>query len=195
MANSKKRPPQFPTLDELTDHFPDFFAALQDEPDVLVALLVGSYIDSMLYALLASHFASEDQAVDLLQVDGPLGNSFRRASVAYCIGMISGDELNLIRQICGIRNSFAHGWKERLTFESDAIAKKCAILEYRDEWIPTISTVLVRKPSGAPNYQSLRDRFIHVSWALLVGIILSRVLVRPARVNPYSPHGNGREGT
>src|ERR1700685_2519743 len=170
-----------PTLEELVDHFPDFLGALESEPDVSVALLVGSYIDSVLYGMLEAHFVRQNKARALLEVDGPLGNSFRRASMAYCIGMISGDELNLIRQIAGIRNLFAHGWRERLTFDSDGIANKCRSLEYRDEWIPTIATVLIRHPSGTPNYKSLRARFIHVSWALLVGLLLTRQRIPPAK--------------
>jgi hypothetical protein len=192
MGSQKKRRP-LPTLDELFDHFPDFIAALEDEPDVSVALLVGSYIDSLLYGMLEGFFVSKDQAAELLELDGPLGNSFRRASAAYCVGLISGDELNLIRQISGIRNIFAHGWRERVTFESEAVAQKCTALEYRDEWIPTIAGVFVRSPSRDPDYATLRSRFIHVSWALLVGLLLSRRFV--ARCKPYAPQGDSSEVT
>ncbi len=195
MAGKKKSNPKLPTLSELVDHFPDFLNALVHESDVSAALLIGSYIGSLLYGLLEARFASKSQAAFLLEVDGPLGNSFRRASAAYCIkAIVSGNELNLINQICGIRNEFAHGWKQRLTFDSEELAEKCAALEYRDEWIPTYSGgILVRKP-GTPKYRSLKHRFVHVSWALLVGIISSRALAQPARIKPYHPHGNDRDG-
>jgi hypothetical protein len=181
MAKEKK-PAPFPTLDELIDHFPDLLDALDGEEDVSVALLMGSYIDATLYRLLHSHFVSETQADFLLDNNnGPLNNSFRRASMAYALGMLSGNELDLIQKLCSIRNAFAHGWKERLTFESEKVAEKCGRLEYRDEWIPVIATVLVRTPSGTPDYRSLRDRFIHTSWALLVGILLTRYRVPQAK--------------
>jgi len=137
---------------ELTNEF-------QNESDRAAAVLVAAYLDYLLGELIAAKMTVEPEEVEKMlyqKGNGPLGTFSARINTAYCLGLLSKDELRDLNLIRKIRNDFAHQLIG-MSFDTEIIANRCRELKSA-------------KVSGAPDFS--RDRFSKASIRLIVEIIL-----------------------
>jgi hypothetical protein len=172
---------RYPTLLELQDHITEFLEVIIKEPDVSCALIVGSYIDAALYAILKDHFACKSTAEGLLKIGGPIGDCHKRAQLAYCLGMVQESELKLVKQLSDIRNEFAHAWIARVTFKTPHIAKQCAELTYSTKLLPSLKGIRFTGPLERHLPDDPRRRFIEVGMRLVVFLLTAGKRKRPIK--------------
>lgn len=107
-------------------------------PSPGAALLLTSYLDVLLEALIKTRLAAdEDVLANLFSGDGAaMGTMHQKTEMAYALGLIGKNTRRDITETRWIRNRFAH-WvnlnelPEPITFRHRDIAQKCKSL-----WIP-----------------------------------------------------------
>lgn len=101
---------------------------LVDAPDRSAGILAATIIDVRLERLLAQFLIDDAKEVSALisaeNPSAPLGTLSARARTAYCLGLISSDELHDINTIRQIRNIFAHHLFD-CTFQEPQINLAC----------------------------------------------------------------------
>lgn len=102
------------------------FAKQLESGDSLACVVVStSFLDAALSQLLQKTLINGDTSKALLHHDkGPLGTLSAKASVAYCMGLITKTCFSNLKKIGEIRNLFAH-LVDDLTFESLDVRNKC----------------------------------------------------------------------
>lgn len=142
----------------------EWVGRLTTNSDTEVAVIVASYVDAALEALLRN-FLIDDQneADELLGADRPIGSFGARIRTAYVLGLITRQERDDLKRIKDIRNEFAHSFEGR-DFTQQPIRSWCEnIVMGRD----TLEGVTVKNP--------LRARF-QVAGYFLGGVLAGRVV-------------------
>jgi hypothetical protein len=115
MGHKRNRP--IPSADKLLGESQALYDAFNKHEDLPCVLLVTSYLDACLEAMLHKYFIDSSVANAILDPQtGFLGSLSSRAKLAYCLGLISKPmyiNLDLIGQL---RNRFAHEYLE-VTFD------------------------------------------------------------------------------
>lgn len=102
-----------------------FRQELNNGSDRACALVGAAYIDVRLSNLIRKFLVDDAKIVDeLFENQGPLSTFSGKIKLAYCMGLISRDNLNNFHIIRDIRNGFAHSI-HGLTFDTEAIATEC----------------------------------------------------------------------
>ena len=105
-----------------------FRVALKEESDRGCALIVASYIDVSLEALLNAAFTGSRKIKEgLLGTARPIGTFSARIDIGYCVGLLPERvyrDLHLIRKI---RNEFAHA-PVATTFQTPEVKLRCGEL-------------------------------------------------------------------
>jgi hypothetical protein len=105
----------------------------KNEPDLVLVLLVGNYLDGILEATLSKRLSPGNTAKRLLSHIGPLGTFQARIDLCYCLSLISKEAKKNLDAIGLIRNRFAHSHR-LLTFDDVEIAAHCERLSwYKNE--------------------------------------------------------------
>lgn len=119
---SKPKPP--PKIEEIRNNWSTLYDVLRHETDTVCAVVATAYLDHCLWALVGSAFAGESTKNEMLAPDGCLGDSWSKARVAYCTGLIPKGLLNNIQIVCQIRNLFAHKM-DVLSFDVQSVTALC----------------------------------------------------------------------
>lgn len=99
------------------------------ESDRVVAIVGAAYLESLFEHLFQALFIDDAEEMDrLLRADAPLGSFGARCQLAYCLGLIAKDQLDDLRIIGKIRNSFAHNFNS-LTFNGPPVRDLCVNLK------------------------------------------------------------------
>jgi DNA-binding MltR family transcriptional regulator len=106
-----------------------FEQALKNETDRSVAIVAGCMLDDLLEKLLKASFVKSHQVKSLFSNDRLLQSFFAKISIAYCSGLIPTAIYHDLRIICEIRNRFAHGFSQGLSFNDTAISGKIGAFE------------------------------------------------------------------
>jgi hypothetical protein len=110
-----------------------FYLELQQETPRAAVILGAAFLDMRLRELISNFMINDKTKVDdLLGTDtkynAPLSSFASRANIAYCLGLISIDDLHDLKLIAKIRNKFAHGL-HGLTLNNVIIANWCRQLK------------------------------------------------------------------
>jgi len=112
-------------------YFSEFLAEYQGETDRGAALVGAAQLAQQLVDLLKRHFLDAKETAELLEgASAPLGTFSSRILAAFCLGLISDQELRELQLIRKIRNEFAHQ-THGLAFEDQKVASLCANLSDR----------------------------------------------------------------
>ena len=113
----------------LSGDFAGFLNEFDAESDRAAAVLAAAFLDEQIKSLIEDFFVDDSKEVDrLLGINRPLGGFSSRIHVAFCMGLLSRDELHDLRIIRDIRNKFAHRL-HGLTFEDEWVRQKCDALK------------------------------------------------------------------
>src|SRR5260221_3211676 len=105
------------------------------EPDRVVAIVGGAYLDAMLDSLLRKVLIDASAEVDrLLLPEAPLGSNGTRYQLAYCMALITRDQRDDLKVIAKIRNKFAHSFKG-LSFDQEPVRGLCSSLKVADRLV------------------------------------------------------------
>jgi hypothetical protein len=147
--------------DEMWEDDPHYrgFAAMLDELNAEtergVALVVTSYLDTLLGDALAAFLVDNESAAVLLSgFNAPLGTLSTKIAACHALGIITDAEMRECNIARRIRNEFAH--QIEVTFETDRVRDLCANL-----------TVHKNLEGGITS----RQRFVRASMSLLTGLI------------------------
>ena len=103
----------------------EFHESLKQETDRGCALMIASFLDSKLEALLRSGFVDSTKiAGEILGISGPLGTFSARIDMSYLLGIVGPKihrDLHLMRKI---RNIFGHDYK-LVSFNDQRISSRC----------------------------------------------------------------------
>jgi DNA-binding MltR family transcriptional regulator len=100
-----------------------------NSPDRVIAIVGAAYLDAMLDRLFrAMLIDASDEVEKLLRPDGPIGSNGSRCQLAFCLGLITRDQRDDLRQVAKIRNRFAHDFKAT-GFDKPPIKDICASLK------------------------------------------------------------------
>ena len=116
---SKKR--QLENLSKLKD-YKSFENEFQNESDRAAAILGASLLEVRLEECIKEFLINDKEVQNFL--NGYLRNIKSRASLAFCLGLISKNQLKDIEIVAEIRNDFAHNL-QGLDFNDSTISKKC----------------------------------------------------------------------
>ena len=82
---------------------------LESTNDRAAAIVGEAILDESLAILLSNYLIADQKEVNsLLDNPGPLSSLHHKSTLAYCLGLITKEELDVIRAIHTIRNRFAH---------------------------------------------------------------------------------------
>jgi DNA-binding MltR family transcriptional regulator len=122
---TKSKGPQVREFAEVNDRWNNLFTALNNDSDLICAIVATSYLNDILGATLDKFFITCSTKADLLKPDrGLLGSLRSKGDIAYCLGLIPKARCTAIRTAGEIRNEFAHTDVE-LEFDSDELRGKC----------------------------------------------------------------------
>lgn len=96
------------------------------------AVIVGAaFVDALLRSTLECFFVDHPKEVRKLlnEMNGALGTFAARARTAYCLGLVTGDELHDLKRIGLIRNRFAHRI-HGFSFDDKEVTKWCNQLKW-----------------------------------------------------------------
>jgi hypothetical protein len=167
--------PTHKSLGPVVAEFDHLFEVTNDPklPDFACAILVTSFLNDALGALLDSRFGGNSTKNRVLAPEnGLLGSLRAKADVAYCMNLISkGCAANII--VTGeIRNRFAHRFPE-ITFKTQDVIEKCEALcppKAIVKWVP--DTPEMREASERIyNIGDPKRRFILISQGLCATIL------------------------
>jgi DNA-binding MltR family transcriptional regulator len=112
------------------------YDALLSESDRGAVLLGAALIEESLKKLLRQFLIEDSETAEKLFWKGPLQSAGASNQIAYCLGLISKQELEDIERIQQIRNQFAHQLL-KVRFENNEIEKSCVELTAPDEFMRT----------------------------------------------------------
>jgi DNA-binding MltR family transcriptional regulator len=136
------------------------FDVLNDGSDLACVLIGTSFLDECLRSLLRGRFVDATAAEDLLNPsNGALGTLAARREVAYCLGLISGKQMEDIRTVGKIRNAFAHSHLA-MAFADRSVMDLAGKLESCDLLKPTGLLVEVESPTPEQKRVNARRRFV-----------------------------------
>ena len=126
-----------------------------DAPDRVLAIVGGAYLDSLLKELLRAVFVDDEKVVnDFLGMYGPLSSNRARYNLAYCLGLIDGEQREDLQTIAKIRNKFAHRY-DLHSFEDAEPGKHIAKLHVGEQ-LDDIVGDLVNQTSDPLERQALQ---------------------------------------
>lgn len=102
----------------------DLDSEFEGANDRAVAIVGGSYLETMLQLLLQGFLVNHSSTADLFKAYGPFSSFTAKIQASFALGLISDNErgnLNLIRRI---RNDFAHELRAT-SFNDQAISGRC----------------------------------------------------------------------
>ena len=135
-----------PTAEVLWADREQLFDVLRKAPDLVVALVVTSYLDASLARLLHEQFVDESGAKALLEIDGPLESFGARCNGALAMGLIDRTTFDDLRKIGKIRNRFAHHHLA-LDFGDAEIRRLCDAMSLNRETVDHITASQLRYPT------------------------------------------------
>jgi hypothetical protein len=151
-------------------------------PDVACAILVTSYLNDALGALLDSQFVGNSTKNTLLAPEnGSLSSLRAKADIAYCMNLITQGCASRVITVGEIRNKFAHKFPA-LTFRDPKITEMVEGLKppRQVHYLPETPEVLA-EPRGGNEYP--RRRFVAISLELCITILMKAAGERP-RIQP-----------
>src|SRR5437899_1461245 len=95
-------------LEKLDLSSPDFVKAINSASPLSCALVATALIEKALVTLLSNSFVKCGSAESILSEKGALGDLFKCATAARCLGLVSAGMLKNLEKIAHIRNVFAH---------------------------------------------------------------------------------------
>ena len=99
-----------------------------NKSDRAAAILGAAFLGAHLSQVMSAFFLENcDEAVALLDVDGPLGSLTARVKAAYCMGLISANEYHDLNLIMQIHHVFANE-VDGAAFTDNGIREKCFML-------------------------------------------------------------------
>jgi DNA-binding MltR family transcriptional regulator len=101
---AKLNKPKIFTFDEVSAWFTEF----QGDSDRASAVLAVAFLDTQLEQILRAFSADENEILELLKPDQPLGSFGARRKLCLSLGLISTDEASELRMLGKVRNAFAH---------------------------------------------------------------------------------------
>lgn len=117
--------PRVPLPDAVTKRWPGLYDAANHENDAFCAIVLTSYVEHVVRALLRTRFVNGDTAKHLIDPQGgALGLLHNATALAYVIGEISAPCRDTIDNIGTIRNRFAHSI-DHVSFERADIVELC----------------------------------------------------------------------
>lgn len=146
---NKKKPQENAIKAEQWDEFAN---ELQSESERGLALLAAAFLDEHLRQLLETFMVDDQNAVSEL-LDSPnasLGSFSARIEASYCLGLISREMRDDLKQVRLIRNRFAHDL-QGLSFADQQISQRCDNLSF----VARLSD----QDLGLP-FASARDKFL-----------------------------------
>jgi hypothetical protein len=121
--SADKRAPQ-ERLDGLRKDIDALVLGLIDKSDTICAIIVASWIDAALFALLAELFISgTNTGKNLMNENGPFGLLKAKGDLAYCLGLISEGARENVECVGKIRNKFAH--RLNMKFDKKEVSDLC----------------------------------------------------------------------
>jgi hypothetical protein len=96
-----------PTLEQLSNDTKSFFTSINDESDLVVALLCANYLDSALGSTIRRRLKPGKVTDSLLESRGALGSFAARIDFSYSLGSLTAVVYMDLRIIGEIRNLFA----------------------------------------------------------------------------------------
>jgi DNA-binding MltR family transcriptional regulator len=170
----------------LIDDLNPLMEALVDKSDTICAILVASYIDGALFALLAEHFISGSSTVkSLMGENGPLGSLKSRGDLAYCLGMISDGARENIELVGKIRNKFAH--RLRMTFATREVSHLCDRLTIPTHQFVFVSQDPVVQQQLKEGTSTPRGKYMAVGRTLAMSLLVAASNEKHRIVNAYDP--------
>jgi hypothetical protein len=103
------------------------YHAVNNEPDFPCVLIVTSFLDQCLGALLERFFVQGQVSAALLS--GAIGRFSTRAQLCFALGLIPEALLKNLLTIGAIRNRFAHSYLS-LTFDDPEVTRQCESLTF-----------------------------------------------------------------
>jgi DNA-binding MltR family transcriptional regulator len=181
--------PRVRTLDEVIENFGPSLEALNSQSDLVCAIVLTSYLNDAVGALLHQHFVQNEKGESstrdaVLKPDrGTLGSLRAKGDVAYCIGLVSKGFMTNLVKIAEIRNVFAHFFEE-IAFDHPEIAGLCSgLLRPKVTQILVPETEEMAEIAEAINYGTPRRIFRTVcssmcTWALMDAKSIERRTVK-----------------
>jgi DNA-binding MltR family transcriptional regulator len=117
------------TAEDLHKESVHLWEVLRAESPLAATLICGAFLDKALAALLMKFFVKGQTAHNILDENkGAISDFFKRANLAYCLGLITSMMLQNLLLIAQIRNVFAHSHKT-MDFSHPDVAELCAKLQ------------------------------------------------------------------
>jgi len=158
-----------PGPDDAKWQLKDLLAELEGESDRAAAIVGTAWMDGLLAEMLGLYLIDHKESKDLLK--GTLGLYARRIKMAFCLGVITGEEKADLETIGEIRNLFAHRI-HRSAFTNSRIAALCRQL--------TLGSRFVARPQEA----SPRELFNVTVSALAYNLGNMKLSLRNRRLKP-----------
>lgn len=157
------------TIPKLSKESQDFYKSLNDGNDLTCILMAINYLDQCLSTILQNHFRKGKTSNNILeQGRGALGTFYNRASIAYCLSLISKNTITNLNKFADIRNKFAHQ-HQMLTFDDPKIAKECDKFK-----LPKICDNFIPKQTSISN----RDKFSIIA-AITAQELMMQIVTKP----------------
>lgn len=158
-----------PQIEELSLESQKLFDALNNESDLSVILLGGSFLDASLSSILERKLIKSSVSKKMLDSRwGALGSFATRADACYVLRLINKVLHDDLLKIAEIRNEIAH-YHLALGFDSETVTEKCASLSY----VKSLNLGLDRYMGGARNQFVLSVVMISQR-LLLIGLRIKR---------------------
>ena len=136
-----------------------FFGSLSKESDRGIVVIVGTVVEERLARLLREVLIQREESESFISRN--LGGLEARAKAAYCIGVISRTEYELIQFLRRVRNDFAHKFiTER--FDGSLEAKKSEVYNALALFIPGYDSI--KFDSTRQVFEALSVHIITAIW-------------------------------
>ena len=133
--------------------------------DRALALVLGSFVDSVLEANIKARLRDTEHSADLFGERGPLGSFYWKIQIARMLGLITKDEARELDLIRKVRNHFAHKLHGG-TFSEAPVRQLCA------------EFAVFRRNLPASKHGHPRERQAFFLTALLFGTVLELMVPR-----------------
>lgn len=124
---AKKR--SIPKIEQLQAEAEHLFQAVNAEPPLACALIVGASVEKAVLGLVGKYFVDGETAKEMLSENGILGTFASCAKMAYCLGLVSKGMFENINRIGFVRNIFAHS-NIYVDFNERSIVELCSNLTF-----------------------------------------------------------------
>lgn len=117
-------------IHELSKESQRLYDVLNGESDMSMVIVATSFLDSAIHALLVQFLnrpGTECARNELF--NSALGGLRTRATLAFCLGLLSKKTFEDVRTIAGIRNQFAH-LHQHVGFDAPEIRERCRKLKW-----------------------------------------------------------------